>query len=304
MPKAKKTDKQRIYILDTNIFMADPDCMNRFGKHMIVVPDMIIEELDDNKKASGDKGYSTRQSLRNFDSLRRKGNLIKGVPTESGGSIRITSDYDHVILPSGWKDKPDNRILQVAKGMKEESEQPVILVSKDTNVRIKADILKVKAEDYKHEMIDEDHLRYNGRNEILLTDKDFQKLLQGTPIELKKAKFERCNKDRELLENEFLYITNQTTYGTLLAKVRENFIVRLQYDSIRPFGVQPRNVGQRFAIEALLAPANELPLVILKGSAGTAKTFLTLACALQQCAEENIYRKITIADCLRNGDYN
>lgn len=304
MPKAKKTDKQRIYILDTNIFMADPDCMNRFGKHMIVVPDMVIEELDDNKKASGDKGYNTRQSLRNFDSLRRKGNLIKGVPTESGGSIRITSDYDHVILPSGWKDKPDNRILQVAKGMKEESEQPVILVSKDTNVRIKADILKVKAEDYKHEMIDEDHLRYNGRNEILLTDKDFQKLLQGTPIELKKAKFERCNKDRELLENEFLYITNQTTYGTLLAKVRENFIISLQYDSIRPFGVQPRNVGQRFAIEALLAPANELPLVILKGSAGTAKTFLTLACALQQCAEENIYRKITIADCLRNGDYN
>ena len=71
--------------------------------------------------------------------------------------------------------------------MKEESEQPVILVSKDTNVRIKADILKVKAEDYKHEMIDEDHLRYNGRNEILLTDKDFQKLLQGTPIELKIA---------------------------------------------------------------------------------------------------------------------
>ena len=137
-------------------------------------------------------------------------------------------------------------------------------------------------------------MRYNGRNEILLTDKDFQKLLQGTPIELKKAKFERCNKDRELLENEFLYITNQTTYGTLLAKVRENFIVSLQYDSIRPFGVQPRNVGQRFAIEALLAPANELPLVILKGSAGTAKTFLTLACALQQCAEENIYRKITI----------
>ena len=76
MPKAKKTDKQRIYILDTNIFMADPDCMNRFGKHMIVVPDMVIEELDDNKKASGDKGYNTRQSLRNFDSLRRKGNLI------------------------------------------------------------------------------------------------------------------------------------------------------------------------------------------------------------------------------------
>lgn len=294
MAKTKKSNKQRVYILDTNIFMADPDCFNQFGHHIIVVPDMVIEELDDNKKATGDKGYNTRQSLRNFDALRRKGNLTKGVPTDCGGIIRITSDYDHVILPAGWKDKPDNRILQVAKGLKEELDQPVILVSKDTNVRIKADILKVKAEDYKHEMIDEDHLRYNGRNEILLTDKEFQKLAQGIPVEVKKAKFERSNKERTLLENEFLHITNQTTFETLPAKVRENFIINLQYQSVHPFGVHPKNIGQLFAIEALLSSAEEVPLVILKGSAGTAKTFLTLACALQQCAEENIYRKITI----------
>ncbi|MGN0154729.1 MAG: PhoH family protein [Lachnospiraceae bacterium] len=294
MAKSKKNAKRKIYVLDTNVFMADPDCLNMFGDNIIVIPDTVIEELDDNKKASGDKGYNTRQSLRNFDALRKKGNLIKGVTTENGGLIRIESNYSHVVLPEGWKDKPDNRILRVAKGLSEEADCPVILVSKDTNVRIKSDILGVKAEDYKHEMIDEDHLIYNGRNEILLAEKEFDKLAEGIPVELKKAKFERSNKDRQLRENEFLCVTNQITYGTLLAKVQNNHIVKLQYDSVKPFGIQPRNAGQRFAIEALLTPAKDIPLVILKGSAGTAKTFLTLACALQQCAEENIYRKITI----------
>lgn len=294
MPKTKKNGKQKIYVLDTNVFMAAPDCIHMFGDNMIVIPDTVIEELDDNKKASGDKGFNTRQSLRNFDVLRQKGNLIKGVKTQNGGIIRVASADGRIELPEGWKDKPDNRILCVAKGLSEESDCPVILVSKDTNVRIKSDLLGVKAEDYKHEMIDEDHLIYNGRNQILLAEKEFEKLSEGLPVELKKAKYERNNKDRVLCEDEFLSVTNQVTYEVLLAKVRNNHIVRLQYDSVKPFGVQPRNTGQRFAIEALLAPAKEIPLVILKGSAGTAKTFLTLACALQQCAEENIYRKITI----------
>lgn len=291
---AKRNGKQKIYVLDTNVFMADPDCIYMFGDNKIVIPDTVIEELDDNKKAPGDKGYNTRQSLRNFDALRRRGNLMKGVKTENGGVIRVASADGRIELPEGWKDKPDNRILCVAKELSEESDCPVILVSKDTNVRIKSDLLGVKAEDYKHEMIDEDYLTYNGRNEILLAEKEFEKLSEGLPVELKKARYERNNKDRILRENEFLSVTNQVTYEVLLAKVRNNYIVRLQYDSVKPFGVQPRNAGQRFAIEALLTPAKEIPLVLLKGSAGTAKTYLTLACALQQCAEENIYRKITI----------
>lgn len=291
---AKKNGKQKIYVLDTNVFMADPDCIYMFGDNKIVIPDTVIEELDDNKKAPGDKGYNTRQSLRNFDALRRRGNLMKGVKTENGGVIRVASADGRIELPEGWKDKPDNRILCVAKELSEEADCPVILVSKDTNVRIKSDLLGVKAEDYKHEMIDEDYLTYSGRNEILLAEKEFEKLSEGLPVELKKARYVRNNKDRILRENEFLSVTNQVTYEVLLAKVRNNYIVRLQYDSVKPFGVQPRNAGQRFAIEALLTPAKEIPLVLLKGSAGTAKTYLTLACALQQCAEENIYRKITI----------
>lgn len=294
MAKASKSGQKKIYVIDTNVFIADPDCLNTFDDNMIVIPDTVIEELDDNKKAPGDKGYNTRQALRNFDELRHKGNLIEGVKTKNGGVIRIEADYSHVTLPEGWKDKPDNRILRVAKGLAEEAEYPVILVSKDTNVRIKSDIVGVKAEDYMHEMIDEDHLVYNGRNEIMLPPEEFDKFVQGNPLELKKAKFVRGKKDKSLLENEFLCISNSATNGTMLGKIKNGMIVKLQYDYIKPFGINPRNAGQRFAIEALLAPAQEIPLVILKGSAGTAKTFLTLACALQQCAEEGIYRKVTI----------
>ena len=198
MAKAKKNSKQKIYVLDTNVFMADPDCIHMFGDNIIIIPDIVIEELDDNKKASGDKGYNTRQSLRNFDMLRRRGNLMKGIKTQNGGIIRVVSAGGSIEMPDGWKDKPDNRILCVAKELTEDSDCPVILVSKDTNVRIKSDLLGVKAEDYKHEMIDEDHLIYNGRNEILLSEKEFDKLSEGFSVELKKAKFERNNKDNGL----------------------------------------------------------------------------------------------------------
>lgn len=294
MAKAKLSDQKKIYVIDTNVFIADPDCLNMFDDNMIVVPDTVIEELDDNKKAPGDKGYNTRQALRKFDQLRQRGNLIEGVQTENGGIIRIEADYSHISLPDGWKDKPDNRILRVAKGLTEEADCPVILVSKDTNVRIKSDIVGVKAEDYMHEMIDEDHLVYNGRSAILLDPDLFIQFTKGTPVEVEQAQFPDGKPKETLLENEFVCIYNSATGGTMLGKIRNGKIRKLEYDAVKPFGVSPRNSGQRFAVEALLAPAEEIPLVILKGAAGTAKTFLTLACALQQCAEEDCYRKVTI----------
>ncbi|MDD3367272.1 MAG: PhoH family protein [Lachnospiraceae bacterium] len=292
----KQKKKQKLYVLDTNVLMADPECLDMFENNTIIIPDMVIEELDDHKKDMGDKGYNTRQALRKFDELRHRGNLVKGVKTENGGLIRVVSDGMDTVMPEGWKDdKPDNRILRIAKYYSENSDCPVVLVSKDTNVRIKSDIVGVRAEDYKHERIDEDHLLYNGRADIQLSGKEFDKFAAGEAVDCKKAKFDKSQKDTILQENEFVCITNQVTNGTMLGKVKNGKLVKLQYDYVHPFGVNPRNAGQRFAIEALLAPASELPLVILKGSAGTAKTFLTLACGLQQCAEENIYRKITIS---------
>lgn len=292
--RAELQKKRKIYILDTNVFMSDPECIRMFDDNQIVIPDMVIEELDDNKKMPGDKGYNTRQALRNLDALRKQGNLIQGIENDLGGSIRIETGFNEVKLPAAWKDKPDNQILKVAKGLQETSDLPVIVVSKDMNVRIKADVLGLTAEDYKHEMIDEDHLRYNGRHIVYLHRENFDKFISGSEIPVTEAIFEDEDPDTKLEENEFLRIINSETLGTKLGRVKNGMIVPLRYENSKPFGVIPRNSGQRFCIEALMTPAEEIPLVILKGSAGTAKTFLTLACGLEQCMEQNIYRKLTV----------
>lgn len=289
----KKAEEQKIYVIDTNVFMSDPDCLSTFDDNEIVVPDVVIEELDNNKKESGDKGYNTRQALRNFDALRSKGNLIKGIPTENGGIIRIQSEYGTVKLPETWADKPDNYIIKIAKYLSETETKPVIIVSKDTNVRIKADIIGVKAEDYRHEMIDEDYLLYNGRTKITISPNSYKIISQGTPIEFLSTTVD--DNGQKLIENEFVQMVNCETQETTLGRVKDRMIVPLMSRNVHPFDVCPRNLGQIYCIEALLAPAEDIPLVILKGSAGTAKTFLTLACALQQCAEDKIYRKITIS---------
>lgn len=286
--------KRKTYVLDSNVFMSDPDCLSVFDDNIVIVPSTVIEELDDNKKAPGDKGYNARQTIRNIDTLMKSGDLIKGVRTEKGGMIRVQTDCGDVKLPETWKDKPDNYILKIAKYLSESGKSPVTIVSNDTAVRIKASVIGVNTEEYRHEMVEEDYLRYNGRGNILLSTKDFESFVKGEPVAVKKAKFEKKEKDHILHENEFLIITNNTTMGTKLGKVKNGFILPLNFENAHPFGIMPRNAAQRFCIEALLAPADEIPLVILKGSAGTAKTFLTLACGLQQCAEESIYRKITI----------
>lgn len=291
---AKTKLNQKMYVIDTNVFMSDPSCINMFDDNIIVIPDVVIEELDDHKDMPGDKGYNVREALRNLDKLRVNGDIVKGVKTEQGGLIRIESGFEETPIPKSWKGKPDNRILQVAIGLAKNSNLPVIVVSKDMNVRIKSNIIGLVAEDYKHEMIDEDHLCYNGRSSVVLSNKEFENFLQGAGVPVKKAKPDKDSTSRALFENEFLVIRNDATGGTKLGKIRDGMIVPLRYEHCTPFGVTPRNSGQRFCIEALMSPAAEIPLVILKGSAGTAKTFLTLACGLEQCMEQNVYRKLTI----------
>lgn len=291
---AKKNDKKKIYVIDTNVFISDPDCLGMFDDNIVIVPSTVIEELDDNKKAPGDKGYNARQAIRNIDLLIRKGDLTKGIPTANGGMIRVQTDCGDVKLPETWKDKPDNYILKISKYLSETEKLPVTIVSNDTNVRVKASVIGVNTEEYRHEMVDEDYLKYNGRGTIFLSAKDFGEFASGNPVPVKKAKFEKKEKNKTLVENQFLIITDNTTMGTKLGMVRNGMIQPLRFEKSHPYGITPRNSAQKFCIEALMAPANEIPLVILKGSAGTAKTFLTLACALQQCAEEPIYRKITI----------
>lgn len=284
------SENRKIYVLDTNVLMADPDAMFKFEDNVVVIPDMVIEELDNHKKDAGDVGFNVRQAHRNFKTLRESGSLVYGVITDTDGLVIVMpSDTDtSTKMPPSWmQSKPDNIILAMAKTLQTVFDNiKVAIVSNDTNVQIKADEIGLKAEEYLHERVEEDYLSYSGRFEVSVTDAEFQQFKVSNAVDIELAP--------EIKENAFLIVRNKDTNGTLLGQAKNGQVVPLKYDNSNPFGVTPRNSGQRFAIEALMTPADDLPMVIMTGPAGTAKTFLTLACGLEKTMESNEYRRIVL----------
>ena len=275
--------ENKTYLLDTNVLIQDPEAIFKFYDNEVVIPDIVIEELDKLKKKSGDIGYNARKSIRNIEALRKKGDILKGIPMEHGGSFRIEIDCKMVGLPEGWDaSSPDNGIMKVAKGLSEQG-QKIILVSKDAIMRIKATTMGIVAEDYENESVDEEYLSYDGRTEIYVENEDIQKFYTDGYLTVE---------DRFcLVENQFVLMRAQ---GSTIGRYTNGRIVKLEHMNDHPFGINFRNVGQKFAAEALISDANLAPLVILKGAAGTAKTFLSLACGLESVMEKNEYRKMII----------
>lgn len=274
--------KRKTYILDTNVLIQDPDAMFKFNEHEVIISDITIEELDKLKKKPGDIGYSARASIRNIDNLMKKGNVLKGVRLDNKGIFRIETDCKNVILPEGWDDKnPDNGIMKVAKGLSEQGKR-VILVTKDAIMRIKSTTMGITSEDYENEAVDEEYLTYNGRAELDVSNEDISKFYKDGYIEIK---------NKKMIENEFVLLKAQST---AIGRYTNGRIVKLQYLENHPFGINYLNNGQRYAAEALLSSADVAPLVILKGPAGTAKTFMSLACGLQKVAEEKEYRRMIL----------
>lgn len=301
----KKSFGKKIYVLDTNILIADPDALFKFADNVVAIPDMVVEELDNHKKDPGEVGYNVRQAHRNLKGLMEIGKISNGVETGDNGMIILlpvsildflpTKSY---LTPLSWDiKKPDNIILTMAKAMQMEFAVDgikVAIVSNDTNVQIKADEIGLIAEEYLHERVEEDELLYNGRTDIKVTSEQFQLFKGGKLDEIQTVDIAEKNQIHPK-ENLFMIVRDEMTDGTLLGRVKNGCIVSLKYEHANPFGVTPRNSGQRFAVEALMTPADEIPLVILTGPAGTAKTFLTLACGLEKTAESHEYRRIVLS---------
>lgn len=278
---AKKT-----YVLDTNVLIQDPESIFKFEDNDVVLADVTIEELDRLKKSPGEVGYCARRASRNIENLRVKGDIIEGISLgKNHGNFRVEVNHIHEEMPTNWDaSKADNNIIRVAKGLAHDKEN-VILVSKDLLVRIKASIVGVKVEDYENEIVDDEVLRYDGRTQIYVSARDLAVFYKEGELAY----------DGGLVENEFVMMINEVnTKNTGIGRYTNGKIVRLAHEEEHPFKIIPRNVGQRYAIEALLAPADIAPLVILKGPAGTAKTFLSMACALEEGFEHHAYRKITL----------
>lgn len=279
----------KTFVIDTNVIIADPDCFFKFDDNLIVIPDAVIEELDNHKSDPGDVGFNVRKACRFLDASGAgiDGNTPVG---DTGGMLRFASTACFDGFPDGWDlSKNDNRILGTARAI-----PGAILVSRDTNVRIKARILGIPVQDYRHEAVEEDYLTYKGRTWAYVGDDDFLTFAQKKPIPI--SCLLETENGRPLLSNEFVVLKNRQSEDLqLIGMVRDGCLEPLRFDKAAPSGIRPRNLGQYFAIEALMTPAEEIPLVILTGSAGTAKTLLTLACALEQTEGKEQYRRITIS---------
>lgn len=299
----------KTYVLDTNILIQSPLALLSFEDNKVVLPIAILEELDKLKNEEGERGANARQTIRYLEQLRQTGNLFEGVTLETGGFLKIETNFVQIELPHGFgPDVNDNRILKICKGLAEKGES-VVLVTKDILVRLKSQKIGINAEDFMTEQSPQLQKQYTGRLEVYAPDNamnDFKKkgILpeQVYPYTADASKIPDSLSDaikREIhpVCNQFFIIHSETNEKkTLLGRFNGKLIVPLKSLKEEPFGVQPRNVGQKFLQEALSMDADTAPLVIVKGAAGTAKTFYSLAVGLEKIfeAEKKSYRKILI----------
>ena len=298
----------KIYVVDTNILLQAPYAIESFEDNAVVLPMVVLEELDHFKKAEGEVGANARRVIRCLEQIRQKGDLLKGVPLGNGGVIRVEKNFIDVKLPGDLAEEAaDNRILRVCLGLAQSCGEQVILVTKDILLRIKAQILGICAEDFTTDQVLEHENQYSGRCELYVPEeifKDFKK--KGVPADQTYVLGEDGeNYVPKLSENQFVVLkADQSAKKTQLGRVSGGVIRKLEYRKSAPYGITPRNTGQYFLQEALMQPAEKAPLVIVKGMAGTSKTFYSLAVGLEKLLNHPTgeYRRILI--CRPNAQFD
>ncbi len=274
------------YILDTNVMIHDPFCFYKFEDNNIIIPIICIEELDHLKKREGIVGYHARSAARELSNIRKIGSLSEGVKLESGGTLRIELNHlDYSTLPDGLDNsKNDTKILAVAKKLQEiYAPTQTILVTKDLYMAIKGDAIGLDIQDYQNDKIETDDL-YKGYMDTEMYSKDIDAIYSGgltAPEDLKAA----------LFPNEFLHIKSLDREGhEILARYDGDKIVPLRYQSEASWGLTPINREQKMAYELLLNP--DIHFVSISGGAGSGKTIMATAVALQKVIEQGQYRKV------------
>ena len=282
---------QKTYVLDTNVLIHAPYALESFEDNHIVLPLAVLEELDELKQAEGEQGGNARQVIRFLERLRRQGSLVKGVSLPGGGTLRLEVNHVDVPLPQGMDPNSRNgRLLKVCRGLVEEG-APAILVTRDIVARIKAQMIGVPAEDFTTDQIPDEAESYTGRTEVYVPDHLLAGLKKkGIPAEeLYTADIRGERQSVSLTENQFVLLRSDTEEKkTMLGRFSAGRVTALSFGGAKPFGVRARSVGQRFLQEALMLSAAEAPLVIVKGPAGTAKTFYSLAVGLEKVLEQDI----------------
>ncbi len=305
---------KKTYILDTNILLKSPTSILGFEDNNVCITDVTVEELDCKKNdLNREVGYNARQAINILKSLRNGGNLMDGVSLPGGGIFKIISLEDDSLfktLPKGWKpEKPDNLMLLTVENYINnlKTKEECIFITNDGNLQVKADCRGIKVQDYNNERIADNIDIYSGRAEYYVMDEVIDHIYQrDEPIEADKIDFYDYETHESVFpvvyENQFIVLHSFLKTKSILLKYKQGKFYKLDYFSAIE-DITPLNNGQRFALEALLAPASEIPLVILQGPAGTAKTFLSLAAGLEKTmGDRPEYKRILI--CRPNSKFD
>jgi PhoH-like ATPase len=280
---------RKIFVLDTNIILHDSSCINQFDEHDIVIPIAVIEELDRFKKGKEILNCNAREFARALDALTGDRIFNGGVPIGPGkGNITVSLDREfHDKLKDNFSPgKPDHHILNAAYHIAcERSFERVFLVTKDVNLRMKAKSIGLMAQDYSTDRVQAPADIYKGTRIVENIPATVIDQLYSKPFELDAASIEVV---QPLLANEYLVMKNgsKSALGVFLPQTRS--IRRIDAQSC--YSIRPRNAEQCFAMDALTN--RDLPLVTITGKAGTGKTLLALAAALEK---RRCYRQIFIS---------
>jgi PhoH-like ATPase len=278
-------DHHRTFVLDTSVLLADPLALLRFEEHEVVVPVVVITELE-GKRAHPELGYFARQALRLLDDLRvENGRLDEPVPVgEVGGTVRVELNHtDPSVLPAGFRpagrSDNDTTILAVARNLAEEGAR-VTLVSKDLPMRVKASAVGLVVEEYRGPgKVD---AGFTGMAEVNVSGELVDELYEADRIDLVEARDLPCNTGLVLVSDR----------GSALGRVTPEKQVRLVRGDRDAFGLHGRSAEQRIALDILLDP--DVGIVSLGGRAGTGKSALALCAGLEAVMERRQHRKVVV----------
>ncbi len=274
------------FVFDTNVLLYDPQSVLNFHDNNIIIPITVIEEIDRFKKDLNEVGRNARYFSRFLDKLRNSGKLSEGVKLENGGTLRVVIGNDSSLPPTQFPPSNDHKILSVALELHNiDLSHPVILVTKDTNLRIKADAVGLIARDYERDKLEVSEFYTGLHKEEVAADVLQEFHYKGVyPLEMEFPNICVRLQDRK------------NGHKTALGRYRpeKKGIVPLKHlpaDGL--WGIKPRNSEQEFALDLLLD--DRVRLVSLTGVSGTGKTLLALAAGLFKTSDEGIYQRLLVS---------
>lgn len=287
---------KKIFILDTNILLNGPNSIFKFDDNDVVIPISVIEEIDHFKKDQSETGRNAREVSRILDRLRKKGTLSQGIPLfedrKDSGHLFVYLGQDMDILPELLENSTDNHILAIGLTLQKKfkGKRKVIIITKDSNLRIKSDAFGIESEDFEADKVDISHL-YTGVRTIK-TNSDLVHDLH----KIGGITAESLGVVDQVSANEFFIVENekdpnQKSFG--IYDLESKRIKSLEQRTESIWGIHPRNVEQKFAMSALLD--DRIKLVTLSGGAGTGKTLLAIAAGLMKSTDEDVYQKLLVA---------